>query len=160
VVATVVAAGLGSATGGLPFELVRIPSDSMTPTLEPGDHVVLDHRGRAVSRGDLVVVPDPQDGTLIVKRVVAVGGDMVGISDGVLELDGRAVDEPYADRSRQDGVYYGPYPVPDGQLFLLGDHRVVSVDSRVFGPVPATDVIGTVAQRVWPRPGSLAEPSR
>jgi signal peptidase I len=135
-VTAVVAVGLGSATGVVPFELVRIPSDSMAPTLEPGDHVVLDHRGRAVSRGDLVVVPDPQDGTLIVKRVVAVGGDMVGISDGVLEVDGRAVDEPYADRSLESGVYYGPYPVPDGRLFLLGDHRAVSVDSRAFGPVP------------------------
>jgi signal peptidase I len=159
-VTAVVAVGLGSATGVVPFELVRIPSDSMAPTLEPGDHVVLDHRGRAVSRGDLVVVPDPQDGTLIVKRVVAVGGDMVGISDGVLEVDGRAVDEPYADRSLENGVYYGPYPVPDGRLFLLGDHRAVSVDSRAFGPVPATDVVGTVDVRVWPRPGSLDEPAR
>ncbi|MEK6442063.1 S24/S26 family peptidase [Pseudonocardia sp. T1-2H] len=50
-VTAVVAVGLGSATGVVPFELVRIPSDSMAPTLEPGDHVVLDHRGRAVSRG-------------------------------------------------------------------------------------------------------------
>jgi len=140
----------GSATGVLPFEAVRVPSDSMEPTIRPGDHLLLDRRVRPVVAGDIVVVR--HDGDLLVKRVAATGGQTVGLEDGVLVVDGVARPEPYADLFGQRGVYDGPHAVPPGQLWLLGDHRLTSVDSRTFGPVPASEVTGRVTFVLLPVP--------
>ncbi len=149
-VAAVVLLLVGSVTGVLPFEAVRVPSDSMEPTLRPGDHLLLDHRERPVVAGDILVVR--HDGDLIVKRVVATGGQTVGLEDGVLVVDGVPHAEPYADLFGQKGVYDGPHTVPAGQLWLLGDHRLTSVDSRSFGPVPVSDVTGRVTFVLFPAP--------
>ena len=154
----VVALAVLLVSGVLPVQAIRVPSDSMTPTISAGDHLLLDKRdagGPAV--GDIVVVPDPLGDGLIVKRVVAVGGDSIGFEDGVLVRNGLPVAEPYT-RDFLDGVYYGPDVVPAGELYLLGDNRFDSEDSRNFGPVPATDVVGRVVGRLFPRPGPL--PSR
>lgn len=143
-------------TGVVPFEPVRVPGDSMAPTLAAGDHLLLDRRAHVPARGELLVVADPlAPGALVVKRVAAVAGQQVGISDGVLEVDGLPVDEPYADRSHQQGVYFGPVVVPPGGLFLLGDNRADSVDSRHTGSVRAADVVGRVTVRLLPLPGRL-----
>jgi len=153
-----VAAAFLLVSGLLPLQAIRIPTGSMTPTISPGDHLLLDKRdagGPAV--GDIVVVPDPLGDGLIVKRVVAVAGDSIGFEDGVLVRNGLPVAEPYT-RDFLDGVYYGPDVVPAGELYLLGDNRFDSEDSRNFGPVPATDVVGRVVGRLFPRPGPL--PSR
>ena len=142
-------------SGLLPVEAVRIPSDSMTPTISAGDHLLLDKRHPGdVAVGDVVVVADPLGDGLVVKRVVAVGGDAIGFEDGVLVRNGVAVDEPYTD-DFLDGVYYGPDVVPAGSVYLLGDNRVDSVDSRQFGPVPVASVVGHVAGRLFPSPGAL-----
>lgn len=142
----------------LGFEPVRIPSDSMAPTLIRGDQVVLDHRAFIPARGDLVAFADPtgaaEDG-LVVKRVAAVAGDQVGLEDGVLVVNGAPVVEPYADQSRLDGVYLGPLTVPPGRLFVLGDNRGDSVDSRHFGPIDADSVVGRIHLRLFPSPGPL-----
>ena len=150
-----VAAAVLLVSGVLPLQAIRIPTDSMTPTISPGDHLLLDKRdvaGPAV--GDVVVVHDPLGDGLIVKRVVAVGGDTIGFEDGILVRNGRPVDEPYT-TDFLDGVYYGPDVVPPGQLYLLGDNRFDSEDSRNFGPVPADTVVGRVVGRLFPSPGSL-----
>ena len=81
---------------------------------------------------------------------MAVGGDTVAIEDGVLVVDGRRRAEPYADARAIDSVYFGPVRVPRGSLFVLGDNRANSADSRAFGAVPARDVIGRARARVWP----------
>ncbi|MFI0959983.1 signal peptidase I [Streptomyces sp. NPDC021080] len=135
-------------------EPVRVESTSMEPTLSAGDHLLVDdraYRGAPPRRGDLVVFDE--SGATLVKRVVAVAGDTVAIEDGVLEVDGRAVEEPAVDPKTVDGMYYGPARVPDGTVFVLGDNRRHSVDSRQFGPVPVTKVTGRVILRWWPRPG-------
>jgi signal peptidase I len=149
------------ASGLLPFQTIRIPSDSMTPTVAPGDHLLLDKRHPAdVAVGDVVVVHDPlADGSadsLIVKRVIAVGGDSVGFEDGILVRNGRPVTEPYT-ADFLDGVYYGPDVVPPGMLYLLGDNRLDSVDSRQFGPVPLVAVVGRIDARLFPSPGPLPD---
>lgn len=142
-------------SGLLPVQAVRVPSDSMTPTIAPGDHLLLDRRhADAVAVGDVVVVHDPLGDGLIVKRVIAVGGDAIGFEDGVLVRNGTPVAEPYTD-DVLDGVYYGPDVVPPGAVYLLGDNRVDSVDSRHFGPVPLSSVVGRVTARLFPSPGVL-----
>lgn len=132
-------------------EPIRIPSDSMAPTLRAGDHVLLLRPARPV-RGGLVVFTEPGGSGLLIKRVAAVGGDSIGIEDGVLVVNGVPVHEPYLDLERMDSVYYGPVTLPADQLFVLGDNRGDSVDSLAFGPIPAASVEGRVIARLWPRP--------
>jgi signal peptidase I len=133
----------------------RVDGPSMAPTLRDGDVVLVVHAGLvarldALDRGDLVALADPGGGGRIVKRVVGLPGDTVEIQDAVLSVDGREVVEPYVDRARIDGVFYGPVTVPPGELLVLGDNRAASVDSRDFGPVPVGSVTGRVVLRLWP----------
>ena len=79
------------------------------------------------------------------KRVVAVGGQQVAIRDADLYVDGRLVVEPQVDHSRVDGLWFGPVTVPDRAVFVLGDSRSGSVDSRVYGAVPLDSILGRVA---------------
>lgn len=137
-----------------PVQPVRIPSESMSPTLRAGDHVLLDRRASEVSRGDVVAFAR-DGGPTAVKRVVATGGEQVSVEDGVLHVDGAPVAEPHVDLRLQDGVFYGPVVVPPDAVFLLGDHRLNSADSREFGPVPRSSIVGEVAIRLWPNPGRL-----
>jgi len=151
----VVALAVLLVSGLLPVQTIRIPSDSMTPTISPGDHLLLEKLHPAeVVRSSVVVLHDPLGDGLIVKRVVAVGGDSIGFADGILMRNDRPVVEPYT-IDFLDGVYYGPYVVPPGMIYLLGDNRADSVDSRTFGPVPVSSVVGRVVARVFPSPGPL-----
>ena len=120
------------------IEPVRVRSDSMEPTLKAGAVVLIDKltfRTRDPHRGDVVVTSDPRTGEPIVKRVVAVAGDLVGIENGLLVVNGASVVEHYIDNDNMEGFYFGPDAVPAGDVFLLGDNRDISVDSRTFGPV-------------------------
>ena len=142
-------------SGVLPVQAIRVPSDSMAPTISAGDHLLLNRRDAGhPAVGDIVVVHDPVGDGLIVKRVVAVGGDAIGFEDGVLVRNGRPVSEHYTS-DFLDGVYYGPDVVPPGQLYLLGDNRFDSIDSRNFGTVPVDTVVGRVVGRLLPLPGRL-----
>jgi signal peptidase I len=134
-------------------EPVRVRSDSMEPTLKAGAVVLIDKLifdAREPHRGDVVVTSDPRTGEPIVKRVVAVAGDSVGIDDGVLMLNGKKVSESYIDNDNMEGFYFGPDVVPKGDVFLLGDNRDISVDSRTFGPVAVDDIDGRVLATIWP----------
>ncbi len=136
---------------------VRVQAHSMEPTYRPGDHLLVRSWGAGRDlprRGDVVVVQVPDGGDLV-KRVAAVAGDEVGIADGLLVVDGVEVKEPYLDQASVDGTWFGPVVVPPGHVFVLGDHRGDSVDSRRFGPIPVSAVRGTVVARLWPlRPRS------
>lgn len=126
---------------------------SMEPTLRDGDALVIDqvtYRFRDPEVGEIVMANTPDTGASVVKRVVAVGGDRIGIEDGVLIRNGQAVDEPYADQTQMGGYYWGPIEVPAGHVFLLGDNRLESVDSRSYGPVSVDEVEGRYAFRAWP----------
>jgi signal peptidase I len=130
---------------------VRVSSGSMAPTVCTGDVVAVDHLRprRGLEVDDIVTFASPTDGSEQIKRVVAVGGQKVAIADAVLELDGRPVDEPYVDRATIDGVYFGPVVVPEGSVFVMGDNRELSVDSRAFGPLPLDAVDGRLAATLW-----------
>lgn len=125
---------------------------SMQPTLRDGDRLLLvvyrDPPVR-VDRGTAVVFED-DGGRRSVKRVVGVTGDEIALRDGVLEIDGRPAEEPYLSARRLDGVYTRPVTVPAGSVYLLGDNRTSSVDSRELGPVPLDRLVGRVGTRWWP----------
>lgn len=128
-------------------EPVTVGSDSMRPTLQSGDRVLIDKvtfRFHGPQHGDIVAFDAPASGTLTVKRVVGVAGDRVAIRDGVLWVAGHPRAEPYVDLKTIDSVYFGPTVVPPGTVFVMGDNRAESIDSRDFGPVPLSEVVGRV----------------
>jgi signal peptidase I len=129
------------------LEPLRVSSQSMSPTLVAGDQVVVDKLSvhwRPPSEGELVVFRDPQRRELVVKRVVAVSGQTVAIEDAELVVDGAVRHEPQVDLSRIDSTYFGPVTVPPDAVFVLGDNRSESIDSRTYGAVPLGDVVGRV----------------
>jgi signal peptidase I len=134
-------------------EPMGVPTGSMTPTLRAGDSVLVNklaYRFGDPKRRDIVVFHRPASGELMLKRIVAVGGDRVGVEDGVLNVNGRAIREPFLDHRLVDSVYFGPVRVPAGAVFVMGDLRSNSVDSRVFGAVPRRRILGRVDLRIWP----------
>lgn len=163
-----------------------IPSESMYPTIEINDRVIVNklaYRVGEPARGDIVVFLNPSltDEDLqetipeavvrsvleavgvrsrpeedLIKRVVATEGETVAVSNGFLVVDDVAYEEPYlpSDRGMND---FGPEAVPDGHVFVMGDNRASSLDSRSFGPVPEEEIIGQAVVRIWPldRLGSI-----
>jgi signal peptidase I len=157
VVACVLALVLvASVAGWLPWQVMRVGSASMEPTIPTGAIVLVDRWSDGIDRMDVVVV-DPPDGVgpQLVKRAVAVGGDEIAVEDGVLVVNGSPVCEPSIDPALIDAEYFGPLTVPAGELFLLGDNRQSSIDSRAFGTVRADAVQGRVMARMWPSPGGV-----
>jgi signal peptidase I len=167
----------------------KVQQSSMERTLLEEQYVLVDKltpRFDEYKRGDIVVFTPPDawvgaNQTPFIKRVIGVGGDTVEIHDGAVFIDGVRLDEPYV-YGEDDGT---PQPttasqdswlVPAGELFLMGDHRQDSADSRAFGSVPVDKVIGRAWLRYWPfgafgvlgtptyssaspEPGALASPS-
>ena len=140
-------------------ESYAIPSSSMEPTLEPGDRVLvnkLSYRFGDVERGDVVVFDRPanlaaQEGVHdLIKRVIAVGGDTVeGGSDGRILVNGRPIAESYlADGITTAGLIRST--VPKGRVWVMGDNRGDSTDSRVFGAVPESEIVGRAFVQIWP----------
>jgi signal peptidase I len=156
------------------LHLYRIASASMEPTLQcAGPAIECEARwsDRVValryvfgepSRGDLVAFHTPSltavrcgAGGTFVKRVIGLPGDRVGERAGVVTVDGRPLREPYIPRDRRDSLTIAPVTVPAGGYFLLGDNRVASCDSRVWGTVARGAIIGRVVATYWP-PGRAA----
>ncbi len=129
-----------------------VVSSSMEPTLQIGDYYVLRldaYDDEAVpQRGDIVVYTGP-DGAKYVKRVIAVGNDRVGIAFGRVWLNDRWLKEPYIkERQFPEPPLLGQ--VPPGHVFVLGDNRNLSEDSRDYGPIPTDRIIGRVNRILWP----------
>jgi signal peptidase I len=144
----------------------KVQMSSMERTLEPDQYVLVDKltpRFDAYNRGDIVVFDPPADwgdrSSPYIKRVIGEPGDKVEIrDDGLVYINGVVLDEPYlyADEPGRDPqpttapLDEGIWTVPEGELFLMGDHRQSSADSRTFGPVPINRVIGRAWLRYWP----------
>lgn len=133
----------------------KIPSGSMISTIDIGDRILADkltYRFREPQRGDIVVVDDPTGVyPALIKRVIAVGGETVDLREGLVYVDDRQLDEPYT-RGRPSYPQTQPIPIkiPDGYLWLMGDNRTGSTDSRTFGPIPADSVQGHAFFTYWP----------
>jgi signal peptidase I len=128
-------------------EPIHITSDSMLPAVQPGAYALVLTTPAAIDElapDDLVVFESPDDGSVNVKRVVALGGQDMAIRNAVVYVDGVERREPGIDPSALDGTYFGPQPVPRGNVFVLGDNREASVDSRDYGPVPLDRIRGRV----------------
>lgn len=140
-------------------EVFRIPSESMSPTLQVGDSVLalkFAYRLEAPERGDLALFEGPE-GEIAIKRVVGLPGDKISVYDGVLRVNGEVRSESYVNYKLTDSTFFGPERVPAGHVFVMGDNRSNSLDSRTFGPVPEEDLLGRVILRVSPldRVGTL-----
>jgi signal peptidase I len=139
-------------------ESFRIASESMAPSLQAGDRVLVDTLSydlEDVRRGDVVAFEDPDSpGHVMIKRAVALPHDTIAIRAGSLMVNGVHQREAYLGFRSTGSDFYGPTIVPSGHLFVLGDNRPHSVDSRFSGPVPGHDLLGRVFARVWP-PGRM-----
>lgn len=136
---------LAGAARAFVFQLYLVPSDSMAPTLEAADRIVVNRLDTSPDRGEIVVHDAPDDSSRFVRRVIAFGGETIAISDGVVTVDGRTLVETYLDPSVVNADFE-PFTVPEGQLFLLGDNRLQSYDSRLTGAFDADLVVGTM---IW-----------
>jgi signal peptidase I len=144
VLGAVVAAALAARRARLEPVLVR--GGSMRPTLAPGQRIAVAPLLRPPRRGDLVVVESPR-GLELVKRVVGLPGERVRLHAGGLEVDGRAVPEPYLAGGPPGELELELGPA---QYLVLGDHRAASTDGRDFGPVGADALLGRVRFAYWP----------
>jgi signal peptidase I len=147
----------------------KVQQMSMEHTLEPDQYVLVDKitpRVDAYDRGDIVVFKPPADwaqpdDTPFIKRVIGLAGDTVDVHDGSVFINSTQIDEPYLFAVKpgdppQPTTVPGDqhrWVIPAGELFLMGDHRANSADSRTFGPVPAEQVIGRAWLRYWPLDG-------
>lgn len=134
-----------------------VPTSSMSPTIEVGDHILANKYVYLTAEpavGDIIVVDDPTgEVDTLVKRVVAVAGQTIELVDGRVVVDGVPLDEPYAHGLPSDPLAGGvtlPYTVPEGEVWLMGDNRTNSKDSRAFGAVPVNTVHGRVFAIYWP----------
>ncbi|TFD87940.1 signal peptidase I [Cryobacterium serini] len=128
-------------------EPLTVSSTSMEPTGLSGSTIFLLKTSPppdTFTAGQLVVFQSPEDGHTTLKRVIAVGGQHVSIEDAILYVDNVRIDEPFVDHSRIDGTYFGPVTVPEGHVFVLGDNRALSIDSREFGAVPLKNFTATL----------------
>lgn len=153
----------GFVWGALLYQPYTVPTDSMTPTIGQGTRVLAERvDGGEVRRGDIVVFKDKAWGDVpMIKRVVGVGGDSVRCCDdgGRLTVGGKPVEEPYLRGGGPASPTGFSADVPQGQLFLIGDHRMTSIDSRshladaTHGSVPRGAVLGRVDATAWPMSG-------
>lgn len=130
---------------------IKIVGTSMTPTLQEGGQYLLDPRAfekRDPQYGEIVVIRDPGDHGLSVKRIIAVGGESVHFKDGAVYVNGQKLAEPYLPAHTRTFTYSQAkeqfITCGTDQYFVLGDNRLRSIDSRAYGPVSRKDVLGLV----------------
>src|ERR1051326_8999264 len=138
------------------YQPVKVEGTSMTPTLTDQERIFINkftyHFGLGdIQRGDMVVFWFPLDQTKsYIKRVIGLPGDMVRIEAGQVFVNGQSLEEPYVPEEFRDRVSYEERRVPDGQYFVLGDHRNSSSDSRTWGFVKRDAIYGKAVFVYWP----------
>ncbi len=138
----------------------RVQQMSMEHTLMPDQYVLVDKltpRFDGYKRGDIIVFNPPPEWVQaqnepFIKRVIGLGGDRIEIKNAHVYVNGVQLDEPYTYDGQPTTVSgdQNSWVVPPGDLFVMGDHRENSADSRVFGPIPLSSVIGRAWLRYWP----------
>lgn len=138
------------------FRIVIVDGSSMFPTLEDGQRLVISHLFYTPKQGDIVVVNSKGLNKTIIKRVIATEGQTVDINfdKHTVTVDGKTLDEPYINEPtvRNDGGNTYPLIVPENTIFVMGDNRNNSTDSRnsLVGFIPIDDVLGKAVFRIYP----------
>jgi signal peptidase I len=156
----VLVVALGVAVGMRTFvvQTFYIPSGSMEPTLNIGDRILVDklsYHLHAVHRGDIIVFARPPGETLepgvndLVKRVIGLSGETISGQNGQVYINGKPLAEPWLPKGVVTGNF-SPVKIPKGFYFVMGDNRDFSSDSRVFGPISGSLIVGRVVMRIWP----------
>ncbi len=147
-----------------------IPSGSMEPTLKIGDRIVvnkLSYDLHGVDRSNIVVFSTPPTENCagppvsdLVKRVIGLPGEIISLHDGHVLINGRILPEPYLPPSARDDTYPGPgsvayslhhaFRIPADDVYVMGDNRAESCDSRYWGPIAKSTIVGKVDIRIWP----------
>ena len=133
-------------------QATQVYGQSMEPNLHPGQRVIVEkvsYRLHPPHRGDIIVLRlREQGGNYLIKRVVGLPGETMEIRDQHVLINGHALNEPYLDKPLQGSM--PSRQIPEGYVFVLGDNRGFSNDSRSFGPVSLANVIGRAWIRYWP----------
>ena len=151
VASIIVVAAIAVMISTMIMPVLRVTGTSMTPTLQ-NDQVIICNKLAECQKGDVVAFY--YNNKVLIKRVIGVAGDVIDISgDGVVSVNGEPLDEPYvSELALGECDIELPYQVPDNRIFVMGDHRSVSIDSRStsVGCVAIENVIGKVLLRVYP----------
>jgi signal peptidase I len=136
------------------MEAFWIPSGSMIPTLKIGDRVLVNkfiYRFTEPRRGDIIVFESVDNSNEdLIKRVVGLPGDKIAVRGGKLFVNGKPQREPYTYKKLPDRSFFAKTTVPKDHVFVMGDNRGNSADSRVFGPLPEKNIEGEAFLRFWP----------
>jgi signal peptidase I len=170
-VVVIVAVGLAVLLRTFVVQTFFIPSGSMEPTLQKGDRIVVDKLSydlHGVQRGNIVVFTRPPNEHCggspvsdLVKRVIGLPGETISLNGhGYVEVNGKRLDETWLPASVQGVTYPGPpgtgfdlahpFKIPANHYFVMGDNRTDSCDSRYWGPISGSEIVGKVDIRVWP----------
>jgi signal peptidase I len=136
------------------YQPVKVEGTSMAPLLSDQERIFINkfvYRFEPIQRRDVVVFWYPLDHSKsFIKRIIGLPGESVEIRQGTVYVNGRAIDEPYVPTQYEDLSDYGPVRVPRDSYFVMGDHRISSNDSRVFGPVASKFIYGRAVFAYWP----------
>ena len=133
------------------MRIVGVDGGSMLTTLQHEDRLLLTYADNEFAYGDIVVI-DRYSGEPLIKRVIAVGGDTIEIVNTQVVVNGVRLDEPYIQGSTVLRDMKGKVTIPDGYVFVMGDNRSISKDSRLneIGLISVKDIVGKARWRVWP----------
>ncbi|HEY0759623.1 MAG TPA: signal peptidase I [Acidisarcina sp.] len=136
------------------YQPVKVEGTSMQPQLRDQDRLVINkfvYRFTNIKRGDVVVFNYPRDPSKsYIKRVIALPGDDLRIEKGSVYVNGEQIAEPYVPGEFEDARSIEETVIPAGEYYMMGDHRIISSDSRDFGPVERSYIYGKAAFVYWP----------
>ena len=136
------------------FEFIRVDGESMIPTLQDEEYVFMERVTYWFSepqRGDIVICHFPNSTDTYVKRVIGIGGDTLRVTDGILYINGEANTDYFSERMNMET---SEFSVPEGCVFVMGDNRNNSTDSRIVGALKLDMVLGKAQFVIWP-PGNI-----
>jgi signal peptidase I len=131
----------------------QVHNVSMQNTLVAGQRLIEDkwsYRFHSPERGDIVIINGPESELRLVKRVIGLPGDVIDIREGEVYINGEKLYEDYAKGNTFAGMYEVPFTVEPGYLFVMGDNREHSMDSRELGPIKLSSIEGKAVFRIWP----------
>lgn len=125
---------------------VRVDGDSMKNTLKNGDILLL-YKLSSIDRFDIIVLDEEKDNEKIIKRVIGLPGETVAIKKGKIYINDKVINDEYAYGETSD---YNKVTLKDDEYFILGDNRLISKDSRYFGPIKDNEIKGKIVFRLFP----------